>query len=339
MESNCEIARNGRKLRAGHWRPAANRIASGWLLLAALTMSASLSAQPVKLAVISEGVNSWPLYVAQAKRLFEREGIAVETTLTGSSVRQLDQLISGGFDIGFQQADHVVRAVENGADLFAFMGNSHAPELSLVVAPGIVSFADLRGKTIAVDGARTGYALLLRKLLAGKGLADGDYTFKEIGGSRERFDALKGGAAAASLLNPPFDRNLTAAGFKSLGSMRDFFPAYPGSVAAARRSWAREHERELIAFIRALQAGYAWLKDAGNREEAMRLLPARLNADAGTAASAYDEIVARPIPEITAAGLAQVIDVVWEAEEFKAPKGAPDKYLDLSFLDKARQTR
>ncbi len=304
-----------------------------------LTNPVAASAQPIRLAVISEGVNSWPLYVAQAKRLFEREGIAVETTLTGSSVRQLEQLISGGFDIGFQQADHVVRAVENGADLFAFMGNSHAPELSLVAAPGIVSFADLRGKTIAVDGARTGYALLLRRLLAGKGFADGDYAFKEIGGSKERFDALKGGAAVASLLNPPFDRNLFAAGFKSFGSARDFFPAYPGSVAAARRSWARRHERELIAFIRALQAGYAWLKDAGNRAEALRLLPARLNADAGTAASAYDEIVARPIPEITATGLAQVIDVVWEAEGFRAPKGAPDKYLDSSFLNKARQTR
>ena len=58
---------------------------------------------------------------------------------------------------------------------------------------------------IAVDGARTGYALLLRRLLQQRGLAESDVVFKEIGGSQERFDAMKNGAAAASMLNPPFD--------------------------------------------------------------------------------------------------------------------------------------
>ena len=43
---------------------------------------------------------------------------------------------------------------------------AHAPDLTLVAAPGITGFADLKGKIIAVDGARSGYALLLRKLLA-----------------------------------------------------------------------------------------------------------------------------------------------------------------------------
>ena len=36
---------------------------------------------PVRLAIISEGVNAWPLYVAQGRKLFEREGVAVAVTL------------------------------------------------------------------------------------------------------------------------------------------------------------------------------------------------------------------------------------------------------------------
>ena len=43
------------------------------------------------------------------------------TSLTGSSVKQQEDLIAGRFDVGFQQADHVVRAVERGGDLFVFM--------------------------------------------------------------------------------------------------------------------------------------------------------------------------------------------------------------------------
>lgn len=296
-------------------------------------------AQTVKLAVISEGTNTWPLYVAQAKKLFDREGVDVRLTLTGSSVRQLERLIRGEFDVGFQQSDHVVRAVENGSDLFVFMAQAHAPGLTLVTAPGVKSFADLKSRDIAVDGARTGYALLLRKLLADKGLKDGDYRFNEIGGSQERFDAVKSGAAAASFLNAPFDRNLLAAGFGSLGTTAEYFPTYPGSIAAARRAWARQNDRELIAFIRAFDAAYTWLQDPRNKDEAVAILPARLNIDPQVAGRAFDEIGKRRRPEVTPEGIGQVIDIVWAAEGLKGVPGEPAKYLDLSYRRRAAEMR
>lgn len=303
---------------------------SGWHL-----NSPSPAAHTIRLAIISEGLMTWPLYAAQAKQMFEKEGIQVDVTLTGSSVMQLEQLTRGGFDIGFQQSDHVVRGVEQGADLFIFMAQGHAPDLSLVVAADIKSFADLKGRTIAVDGARTGYALLLRRLLSERGLAQSDVTFREFGGSQERFEALRRGAADASLLNPPFDRSLFAAGFGSLGSINDFFPAYPGSIAAARRAWARGNERQLIAFIRAINAGYAWLQNPANKAEAMTMLPARLGVSGEMAAKAFDRFAGRPRPAITADGLRQVIDVVWDAEGYKPPKPSPDKYMDPSYLERA----
>src|SRR3954471_24714088 len=150
-------------------------------------MSASAAMPTIRFAVISEGVYSWPLYVAQAHGLFEREGVKVDVTVTGSSTQQLQKMIAGEYDIGLQQSDHIVRGVEQGSDLFIFMAHGLAPELTLVAAPEVATFADLNGRDIAVDGARTGYALLLRKWLANNGLGDGDYRFVEIGGSRERF--------------------------------------------------------------------------------------------------------------------------------------------------------
>jgi ABC-type nitrate/sulfonate/bicarbonate transport system substrate-binding protein len=293
----------------------------------------------IRFAVISEGVYSWPLYVAQAHGLFAREGVNVDATVTGSSTQQLAKLISGEYDIGLQQSDHVVRGVERGADLFIFMAQALAPELTLVAAPGIQSFAGLKGRDIAVDGARTGYALLLRKLLADQGLGDGDYAFREIGGSQERFDSLKSGATVASLLNPPFDRNLLAAGFASLGTTGQYFPTYPGSIAAARRSWAARNEPALLAYIRAFDAAYAWLKDTRNKEDAIRLLPARLNIDRTTAARAYDQIAAQSLPHITPDGLRQVIAIVWASEGLSGAPAAPEKYMDLSYLNKVRNTR
>jgi len=291
----------------------------------------------IKLALISEGVNTWPVYAAQSLGLWKSAGAEVELTVTGSSILQLDALKKGGFDIGFQQVDHIVRGVEQGADLFIFMAQSHAPELSLIVSRDIHTISDLKGRNIVVDDARTGYSLLLRKLFEQHGLNEGDTHFKNVGGSQERFDAMKNGEGSACFINPPFDRNLIVAGLKSLGASSDFFPAYPGPIAAARRAWAREpeHRAELIAFIRGFNQAYAWLQDAANQAAAVQLLPGRLNMAADAAARALERVFSRPRPQVTKEGVRQVMDLVWESERFEAAKGSPAKYMDLSYLREA----
>ncbi len=289
----------------------------------------------IRLALISEGVNTWPVYVAQALGFWKSAGAEVQITVTGSSIQQLDQLKKGGYDIGFQQVDHIVRGVEQGADLFIFMGQSHAPALSLIVSPDIGAVTDLKGKTIIVDDARTGYSLLLKKLFEQQGLATGDTDFKNVGGSQERFDAMKRGEGSACFINPPFDRNLIAAGFKSLGASSDFFPTYPGPIAAARRAWAHEHRADLMAFIRGFNRAYAWLADNANRDTAIRLLPAHLNMPADAAGRTLADIYSLPRPQITEDGVRQVMDMVWAAEKFTIPQGSPSKYLDLSYLQAA----
>jgi ABC-type nitrate/sulfonate/bicarbonate transport system substrate-binding protein len=291
--------------------------------------------RPVKLGLISEGTNTWPLYVAHALGLFAREGIEVDVTLTGSSVKQQDELISGGFDIGFQQADHVIRAVERGSDLFIFMPHGHAPDLSLVAAPGTSEIAQLRGRGIAVDGARTGYALLLRRLLTQSGLAEADIVFREFGGSRERYDAMKSGAAAASLLNPPFDANLVVEGYVLLARLAERFPTYPGSVMAARRSWAREHEQEVTGFVRAYDKAYAWLQDPANSAQALRVLPEHLHIAPQAATAALQGYAQRLRPQMSDESLQQVIDIVWQAEGYEQPKGPPRRYLDPGYMKRA----
>jgi ABC-type nitrate/sulfonate/bicarbonate transport system substrate-binding protein len=216
-----------------------------------------------------------------------------------------------------------------------FMALAHAPDLTLVVAPGIRSFSDLRGKTIAVDGAGSGYALLLKKLLGEKGLSASDYVFAEIGGSRERHDAVRDGRAAASLLNPPFDRSLLAAGCGNLGTTAQYFPEYTGSIAAARRGWAKANEATLVCFIRGMNAAFSWLRDRRNKQEAVDILRARLDLELQVAAEAFDQFAERPWPEIRTSGLRQVIDVVWEADKLLLPKREPEAYMDLTYLQRA----
>ncbi len=289
----------------------------------------------IKLALISEGVNTWPVYVAQSRGFWKDAGVKVDVTITGSSIQQLDALKKGGFDIGFQQVDHIVRGVELGADLFIFMGQSHAPELSLMVSRDIGGIVDLKGKTIVVDDARTGYSLLLKKLFAEHGLRESDTHFKNVGGSQERCDAMIRGEGAACFINPPFDRILVAAGLKCLGTSNEYFPTYPGPIAAARRAWAREHKAELMAFIRGFRCAYDWLQNPANRDAAVALFPSSLKLDAQSATAALSRIFSQPYPRITEDGVRQVVEMVWASEKFTSAKGSPEKYMDLSYLREA----
>lgn len=291
----------------------------------------------MKLAIISEGFQLWPLYVADVRGFFTAAGADVEVILTGASGPQMEALMRGEYDVGLQQSDHVVRAVEKGSDLFIFMANAPQPDLTLAVAPAIRDVAGLRGRTIAVDGLHSGYSLLLRKLLATSAMRENDYTLVAAGGVRERHDALRSGRADAAWLNPPFDGWLLAEGFGSLGRAAELFPGYPGSTAAARRSWARANAERLTAFIRAFDRAYAWLLDPANRRDAESIAMARLGSSREQTERAYLSFTAMPRAAIGPDTLRQVIDMVWEADGYAPPPGAPEKYLDLEYLARARR--
>ena len=71
--------------------------------------------------------------------------------------------------------------------------------------------------------------------------------------------------------------------------------------------------------------------------QAVGLLPKHLHIEEANARRAVRQIYSAPRPQIGDAGLREVIDVVWDSEGYTSPKGAPGKYLDLSFLRKAEQ--
>src|SRR3989442_1409505 len=133
--------------------------------------------------IVFPGGFNWPIWAAQERGFFARDGLEAELTPTPSSVFQLTNLIEGKFDIGMTAIDNVIAyqegqgeaPVSGTPDLFAFMGGDNG-FLRLVVQPEITGYGELRGKALSVDALTTGYAFVLRKMLERGGLRDGDYT-------------------------------------------------------------------------------------------------------------------------------------------------------------------
>ena len=273
-----------------------------------------MSDSSIQLAYISGGFPIWALMVAQHRGLFREAGLDVHITHTGSSQVQLQGLREGRFDIGLQLPDHPVRATLSGCPMAILAAQTHAPDVALVSQPQLRQIEDLRGQRVAVDGARSGYALLLRQLLRQHGLADGDVSLVEVGDSQQRVQALHSGELAASFINPPLDKGLVAQGFTRLTSTRSAFPNYPGPVAAARREWVDAHPGPTRAFQQAWGNAWQWLLDEAHTEDALALAHEHLQADPDAAQRALSALRAQGLPQLSDAALQVVIDVVAQAE-------------------------
>lgn len=296
--------------------------------------------EKVKVAIISESAGNWPVYVGLTKGFFTSEGIEPEITITRSSVKQMEELSQGVYDIGHQAADHIIRAVEKGdSDLQMVIGLT-TPNYSLITGPDIKTYEDLRGKEIGVDGVSTGFALLLQGLLEKKGLVrDVDYKFDSVGGTGERFNAVLEGKVAGAFLDGPKDLEAERKGCNRLGSNLDYLEEYQGTVAAVRREWADANEGKLCNYIRGYVKASDWLLNPANKEEAVQILNKYLSIDPEIAGKTYDRYMECKTFNERAAlnkeGIVEVMKIMIATGQIKIDTFNVAKYLDGSYYFKA----
>ncbi len=292
----------------------------------------------------------WPIWVAQDKGFFAANSLDVHLIPTPGSLAQMEGLIDGKFDIAMTAIDNLVAYMEGEGEaktqatpnIVAVMGSDNG-FLSLLTAPGIKTFAALRGATLSVDAYTTGYAFVLRKMLKVEGLNDGDYTLVQAGGFQQRFDGVMRGDQAGTLSVPPFTFLAAAKSFNNLGTAISVLGHYQGVVAAVRREWAPGHHDELVGYIRAYIAAVTWLYDPANKAEALAIFKAHLPG-------ATDEIAAQsygvfldpktgfdPAAAIDVEGVKSVLDI---REAYAVPHktlAEPAHYYDLSYYNAATQ--
>jgi ABC-type nitrate/sulfonate/bicarbonate transport system substrate-binding protein len=319
-------------------------------LAGVLVQGAVWAAAPLEVIVFPGGFN-WPLWAGNDKGFFAANGLEVKITPTPNSVFQMQNLAAGKFDIAFSAIDNVV-AYDEGqgeaplsepADFFAFMGGQYGA-VRLVTQPDIKSIADLKGKSLAVDAATTGYSFVLRKILQQGGLAESDYEIERLGGTAARAEALMQGKTAGTILTSPLEIVPEARGYPRLANAVDVIGPYQAVLGVARRGWAKSNEATLVAFIRGYVKSLDWLADPANRGEAVAIYRKYLpQASEASATKAWDVLLAGPEGfqkkgKIDRAGIETVLRL---RSEFGRPqKNLTDasKYFDESYYQKALQT-
>jgi NitT/TauT family transport system substrate-binding protein len=287
----------------------------------------------------------WPHYVAQQLGFYAAEDLEIQFAYSDSPSRLVQILVSGSGNLGGPGIDSVISAVERGgagAELAIVAGEINKTVYQLITGPSIHGYADLRGQTLAVVGLREGSTVVLKRMLAANGLRDGDYDLAPVGSSGNRAAAIQNGTVAGGLLGIPVDLRMTAQGFPSLGLSTDYVPYYPPDAITTRRQWAQQNDAVLVRFLRAVVRAQRWLNDPANREEAARVGAATTNIPLEEALAAYELLITRSAAfprdgEIDVQGVATVIETMAESDLLTPPLPGPDKYLDLRYLERARQ--
>ena len=314
--------------------------------VAALAAAALLAAggvaraQDAKLTImVFPGMQNLALFAAQQKGFFAKRGLAVDIKMAPSSDEQRAGLADGRWQIIHAGIDNAVAMAEVAkVDIAVICGGDNSFN-HLIVQPDIKSFADLRGKTMVVDAPDTAYAFQLYEILKRNGVSKGDYGVKPVGATLKRLAAMQEDKAlSASMMNPPFSLLGMKGGMKDMEAAASLLGAYQATGGAVLRSWAKANSDVLVKYLQAYVEGLRWSLDPRNKDEATRLFTDNLKLPGEIAAATY-AVAADP-----ADGLAK--DAAFDLEGFKnvlklradwtgAAPGAPEKYLDLSYYQRA----
>lgn len=294
-------------------------------------------AEDAKLTVIVfPGVQNLPMFAAQAKGFYAKRGLNVDVKFTPNSDELRNGLAEGRYQIAHSAVDNAFALKDKAnVDIAVVLGGDNSFN-HLIAQPEIATLADVKGKTVVVDAVNTAYAFQLYEMLKQKGVNKGDYQIKSTGGTATRLAAMtKDKAMAAGMMNPPFSTRAIKAGLKDMGTAASALGAYQGTTAFIMREWGKTHNDIVVKYLQAYVEGWRWCFDPKNKAEAIALLSERLKLPTDVAQSAY-ESTKSDFDHEGAINMEGVKNVLKLRAEFEGgTPAAPDKYLDLSYYQKA----
>lgn len=311
-----------------------------------LGLVAPALAQTKMTVVTFAGATNIAVWIASDKGYFKREGLDVTHEITRGSTAVIEGLMNGKYQIASTAFDNHVANTEGvgdmnipGYDLIGIAG-VHSGMNKIVTRPEIKSFADLKGKVVASDALTSGYGLVLVRILEMNGLKrDRDFSALAVGSGPNRLAAMKDNRAQAAALSSPDDIEGKKLGFNILADATEVIGAYQGSAFITRRAYAKEHDKDVVAFLRAIVT--ATDEVFADKPGAVKVLRTRIkDLSEEDASTIYETMTAgkgglNRRAKVNMDGVKTLIALRNELSGAKKIDSAPEKYVDLSYYDKA----
>lgn len=230
--------------------------------------STTATASVLRLGAGAAGFNWLPVFMAQRRGLFAREGLTVEVHRLGTVDKATAAVKSGAVDMAITPPEGAIRDSAGGGNLRIIAGNVNRLPLTLIANPRYRAIADLKGKKLGTSSMTEGTALYTMEMLRQHGLQyPADYEFSVVGVHPARWKALQEQTIDAAVQLIPLNFVAIDAGYSNLGEVSDYIPEIVFTALIVDRVWADAHRTEVVAFLRALLAATQLVYDPANDEE------------------------------------------------------------------------
>ena len=317
-----------------------------WLALLTLTIAPSRADAQQKLTPVNYGTITisalhWPYLIAEQEGMLQKEGLEIKRVLGGTTTATSQALVAGSTDFAQMNLVQLLSANSAGADLVAVAGDTLVPIYALVVHPSIKTYADLKGKRLAVAGPTDPLNYIMARMLAANGLTPADYEMLGLGGTPTRLAAVEKGGVAGALVNQPSDFKAIASGLRFLGYSSDYVDNFQYTVTGMRRDWAQANRPLTVRFLRAFARACEFFYEPKNKEAVVRALVEKAKAERDDAEKTYNLFVKtkKSIPQDGGIDIkgARIVADSWKEFGLQKPPPPVDGVIDMSYLQEARK--
>ena len=203
--------------------------------------------------VIGQFSDSAVIHAIRHLELDRKSNLELEVTRVPSSPGQFTSLRDGDIDVAVTSPDNVLlyattdnQPLGEKLDIRMLRTIDRGLGLAMFSRPEFQSVSDLRGTAVGVDVVRSGFALLLFRMLAKGGVERESVTFEELGATPKRLIAMQEGKASATILNAESRVAAIDAGMREWFTSADISDNYLGTVLAVRADFDPKVAQPLV---------------------------------------------------------------------------------------------
>jgi NitT/TauT family transport system substrate-binding protein len=215
------------------------------LVIEAFTPVAGLSQEKIRIGVPLFPTVSYPVFIAQEKGFFEKNGLKAEIIRINSEPTTYQALISGDIDATSGAPTGLVQSNLQGVPVVSLGSWDNLVSYTMATRERIEDLSQLRGKKVGVNRLGGKSSLILRVMLEDAGLNPmKDVTLLQLGGSQERLAALMRGGIDAAPVDFAFEPKMKQMGFFLVTGKKTPFMNGPitvktSSLQSNRAKWVR----------------------------------------------------------------------------------------------------
>jgi NitT/TauT family transport system substrate-binding protein len=236
----------------------------------------------------SKSITNFPiLETAQRRGFFQKENLSVSVVYMRGGI-DIKALLTGDADFGTGSTTAVTAFVA-GAPLRVVMSMNSYVDQGLYAQPKYRTLAQLKGQSIGSLNPGGLVDTLLRKIIVQNSLSpERDFIILNMGGTPERYAALKSGTIAASMLSAPHSLRAEKEGFTRIAATRDYVDV-PGTGLVVHADKIKKQPNMMKRFLRATLRAMNYIRE--NRADTTQMIVREFGMDPEIAGLAYKQLL------------------------------------------------